>query len=350
MKICILSASALADEMIKYTKTVLEAVCKKNLPSLEFCHWQPDEAEMENGVPSRETIDLCRTSDAVLFCLQQTGACGKGYLELLRSKLGLFGSMRPIRIFPSLSSCAVIKDPSASGMDCLLMQEGQSADMLPEQGEKVINGDLCGYDVLLANSQTARLTTQAAFYAAMRRRKKLIFTDLYDKMSSSSLRRRIINLTASEFPEVELVHLSASQISAQLLCDPGSIDVLLADPLLGELLFSTAVAMTGTAHLQSAAYFGYGKQGIYYNAAPLPESSGKEEAICPAAIILAVAMALRHSLNLEKEADCIEKAVVKVLALGRTADIHQLSLPTVSASVFSAYIAQTAAEYMSSAG
>lgn len=350
MKICILSSSALADEMVKHGKAVLEAVCKKSRPELTFCHWQPDQAEMENGSPSRETVDLCRTSDAVLFCLQQSGVCDKNYLELLRLKLGLFGSMRPIRAFPSLSSCSPVKEPAAGGIDCLLIQEGWSADLLPEQGEKVINGDLCGYDVLLANSQTAQLTAQTAFHAAMKRSKKLICTDLCEKMSSSSLRRRVINLAASEFPEVELTRLSSAQICTRLVCSPGSFDVILADPLLGELLFSSATAITGTPGLQCAAYFGYGKQGLYYNAAPLPQSGEKEDSICPAAVILAMAMALRHSLNLEKEAECIEKAVAKVLSLGRTADIHQLSLPIVSSSVFSAYIAQTAAEYIASAG
>ncbi|MCI9406588.1 MAG: hypothetical protein HFK04_06715 [Oscillospiraceae bacterium] len=350
MKICILSSSALADEMVKHAKAVLEAVCKKSRPELTFCHWQPGETEMEDGVPSRETVDQCRTSDAVLFCLQQEGVCRKSYLEHLRLKLGLFGSMRPIRILPSLSSCSPVKDPAAGGMDCLLVQEGWSDDLLPEQGEKVINGDLCGYDVLLANSQTAQLTAQTAFRAAMKRRKNLICADLCEKMSSSSLRRRVINLTASEFPEVELTRLSAAQICSRLVCSPGAFDVVLAGPLLGELLFSSATAITGVPGLQCAAYFGYGKQGLYYNAAPLPASGENEDSTCPAAVILAVAMALRHSLNLEKEAACIERAVAKVLSLGRTADIRQLSLPIVSASVFSAYIAQTAADYIASAG
>ena len=79
-----------------------------------------------------------------------------------------------------------------------------------------------------------------------------------------------------------------------------------------------------------------------------PDADDKEDAVCPVAVILSTAMALRHSMGLEWEARCIEKAVAKVLSLGRTADLHQPSLPTVSSSVFTAYIAQTAAEYISS--
>ena len=161
MKICILSAPGIADVMVKHAKTVLEAVCKSSYLSLEFCHGQPEESELQSGVPSRETIDLCRTSDAVLFCLQQTGVYTRGYLDILRSKLGLFGSMRSVRIFPALAPCAVVKDSAAAGMDCLIVQETWSDGMLPEQGEKVIDGDLCGYDVLLANSQTAQLTAHS---------------------------------------------------------------------------------------------------------------------------------------------------------------------------------------------
>ena len=349
MKICILSAPGLADEMIRHTKTVLEAVCKSSYLSLEFCHGQPEEDELQSGIPSREIIDLCRTSDAVVFCLLETGAYTRSYLDILRSKLGLFGSMRSIRIFPALASCAMVKETTVSGTDCLIVQEEWSASMLPEQGEKIIDGDLCGYDVLLTNSQTAQLTAQAALRAAMERRQKMIFTDLCDKMSSAALRRRITNLAASEFSQVELSHLPAAEVAARFVRSPSSIDVVLADPLLGNLLFAQGLAMTGTPNLQCAAYFGYGKQGVYYNACPLPASSPKEDACCPASFILAAAMALRYSMGLEWEACCIEKAVAKVLSLGRTADLHQPSLPTVSASVFAAYIAQTAAEYISAA-
>ncbi len=348
MKICILSAPGIADVMVKHAKTVLEAVCKSSYLSLEFCHGQPEESELQSGVPSRETIDLCRTSDAVLFCLQQTGVYTRGYLDILRSKLGLFGSMRSIRIFPALAPCAVVKDSAAAGMDCLIVQETWSDGMLPEQGEKVIDGDLCGYDVLLANSQTAQLTARAAFRAAAQRSKKIVFTDLCDKMTSAALRRRVTNLAASEFPEIALSHLPAAEAAARLIRSPGSMDVLLTDPLFGDLLFAQGIAMTGTPNLQCAAYFGYGKQGVFYNACALPESDDKEDAVCPVAVILSAAMALRHSMGLEWEARCIEKAVAKVLSLGRTADLHQPSLPTVSSSVFTAYIAQTAAEYISS--
>ncbi|MDD3193472.1 MAG: isocitrate/isopropylmalate family dehydrogenase [Oscillospiraceae bacterium] len=348
MKICILSDSGLAGEMVHHAKTVLEAVCKASYLSLEFCHGQSEETELQDGIPSRETVDLCRTSDAVLFCLQQTGAYTRKYLDLLRSKLGLFGTMRLIRIFPALSACAAVKD-AAAGVDCLLIQEEWSDGMLPEQGEKVIDGDLCGYDVLLSNSQTAQLTARTALCAAQNRKKSVVFTDLCEKMSSAALRRRVTNIAASEFSEVELSHLTGTEAVSRFLRSPGSIDVLLADPLLGDLLFAQGAAMSGAPNLQCAAYFGYGKQGVYYNAMPLPESGVQEDATCPAALILACAMALRHSLGLEWEAHCIEKAVAKVLSLGRTADLHQPSLPTVSATVFSAYIAQTTAEYISSA-
>ncbi len=348
MKICILSSPGVADEMAKHTKTVLDAVCKKSYLSLDFCHRQPDPSELQNAVPSRETVDLCRTSDAVLFCMQQTGAYTQEYLDVLRSKLGLFGSMRPIRIFPALTACAAVKGVF-DGMDCLLVQEKWSDDMLPEQGEKVIDGDLCGYDVLLANSQTSQLAARAAFGAAKDRSKKVIFSDLSDKMSSSALRRRVANLAASEFDQIELSHLPAPELISRFTRNPGSIDVLLTDPLLGEILFAQGLAMSGTPNLQCASYFGYGKQGIYYNAEPVCDLNEKADEVCPASMILAAAMALRHSMGLEWEACCIEKAVAKVLSLGRTADLHQPSLPTVSASVFTAYIAQNAADYISAA-
>lgn len=85
---------------------------------------------------------------------------------------------------------------------------------------------------------------------------------LCDKMSSAALRRRITNLAASEFSQVELSHLPAAEVAARFVRSPSSIDVVLADPLLGNLLFAQGLAMTGTPNLQCAAYFGYGKQAF----------------------------------------------------------------------------------------
>ena len=108
---------------------------------------------------------------------------------------------------------------------------------------------------MLANSQTAQLTARAAFRAATQRSKKIVFTDLCDKMTSAALRRRVTNLAASEFPEIALSHLPAAEAAARLIRSPGSMDVLLTDPLFGDLLFAQGIAMTGTPNLQCAAYF-----------------------------------------------------------------------------------------------
>ena len=349
MKICILSGSGTAAEMIVHTKTVLDAVCKAIYLTPELVLASLSQQELEEGVPSYETVDLCRTSDAVLFTLQQEGPLNREYLTALRHKLGLFAMMRPVRIFPSALSCAALKESHLSaGADILVVQEAwDPASQLPEQGEKVIDGDLCGYDVLLANSQTAQVTAQSAFAAAQNRSKKVLFADLNDKMSSASLRRRAANLAAADHPDVELTHLSGGDAVAKLAADPASADVLLADPMMGDLLYAQGCALSGLPQVLPAAYFGYGKQGIYFNAHPVSE--GARGTVCPASLILAFAMALRHSMGLEWEAHCLEKAVAKVLSLGRTLDLPLPNAPVVSSSVFSAYVAQTAAEYISSA-
>jgi len=52
-----------------------------------------------------------------------------------------------------------------------------------------------------------------------------------------------------------------------------------------------------------------------------PDIAGKGIAN-PIAAILSAAMLLRYSLNMEKDADCVERAVLRVLEQGhRTADI-----------------------------
>ena len=166
-------------------------------------------------------------------------------------------------------------------------------------------------------------------------------------MTSAALRRRVTNLAASDSGNCAFPLASGRGCSK---VDPQPrLDGCVADRS-SVRRSSVCSGHCHDRHAQPAVrrILGYGKQGVFYNACALPESDDKEDAVCPVAVILSTAMALRHSMGLEWEARCIEKAVAKVLSLGRTADLHQPSLPTVSSSVFTAYIAQTAAEYISS--
>jgi 3-isopropylmalate dehydrogenase len=84
-----------------------------------------------------------------------------------------------------------------------------------------------------------------------------------------------------------------------------------------------STSLTGSLGMLASASIG-GKIGLYEPShGSAPKYTGMKRAN-PIATILSAAMLLRFSLNLEEEADAIERAVTKVLDLGyRTADLME---------------------------
>ena len=94
--------------------------------------------------------------------------------------------------------------------------------------------------------------------------------------------------------------------------------------MFGDILTDEAAVLVGSMGLLPSASLGEGKLGLYEPIhGSAPDIAGKGIAN-PIGTILSAAMLLRHSLELPKEAECIERAVDRVLSDGcRTADIVQ---------------------------
>ena len=119
----------------------------------------------------------------------------------------------------------------------------------------------------------------------------------------------------------------ADNCAMQLLRDPKQFDVIVTDNLFGDILSDEAAMLTGSLGLLPSASLGAkdknGKIRSMYEPVhgSAPDIAGKNIAN-PIATILSLSMALRYSLDLDKEADLLDSAVQKVLDDGlRTKDI-----------------------------
>ena len=122
-------------------------------------------------------------------------------------------------------------------------------------------------------------------------------------------------------------HLFRSQQRRQFLRNPKQFDVIVTDNLFGDILSDEAAMLTGSLGLLPSASLGAkdknGKMRSMYEpvhgSAPDIAGTGKAN---PIATILSFAMALKYSLNLDREADNLERAVQSVIDDGlRTRDI-----------------------------
>ena len=145
-------------------------------------------------------------------------------------------------------------------------------------------------------------------------------------------------LHEKEFKDVELNHMLADNCAMQLVRNPKQFDVIVTDNLFGDMLSDEAAMLTGSLGLLPSASLGArdknGNMRSLYEPVhgSAPDIAGKGIAN-PIATILSFAMALKYSLNLDKEAIMLEKSVQNVLDEGlRTKDILSKGTREVSTS------------------
>jgi 3-isopropylmalate dehydrogenase len=106
-----------------------------------------------------------------------------------------------------------------------------------------------------------------------------------------------------------------------LVAKPAEFDVVLTENMFGDILSDEAGGIVGSLGLLASASIG-GPVGLYEPVhGSAPDIAGRGIAN-PLGAILSVALMLRHTFHLEREAACVEAAVVSALEKGlRTRDL-----------------------------
>ena len=259
----------------------------------------------------------------------------------LRKELKLFANLRPAICFKQLVDSSTLKPEIVSGLNIMIVRELIGGIYFGEpRGIKPIeNGERKGINTHSYTSSEIQRIARVAFELAKKRNNKVTSCEKSNVMESGMLwREEVQTVKEKEFSEVKLNHMLADNCAMQLLRNPKQFDVILADNLFGDMLSDEAAMLTGSLGLLPSASLGAknknGQIRSLYEPVhgSAPDIAGKGLAN-PIATILSFAMALKYSLNLDKEADNLEKAVQDVLDDGlRTKDIISKGMKEVSTS------------------
>ena len=259
----------------------------------------------------------------------------------LRKELKLFANLRPAICFKQLVDASSLKPEIVSGLDIMIVRELTGGIYFGEpRGIKLIeNGERRGTNTHSYTTNEIIRVARVAFELAKKRGKKVTSCDKSNVMEAGVLwREEVQSLKDKEFKDIELNHMLADNCAMQLLRNPKQFDVIVTDNLFGDILSDEASMLTGSLGLLPSASLGAkDKNGnIRSMYEPVhgsaPDIAGKGIAN-PIASILSFAMALKYSLNLDKEADILENAVQEVLDEGlRTKDIISKGMKEVSTS------------------
>ena len=265
----------------------------------------------------------------------------------LRKELKLFANLRPAICFKQLVNASSLKPEIVSGLDIMIVRELIGGIYFGEpRGIKPIdNGERKGINTHVYTSSEIARVARVAFDLAKKRSNKVTSCEKSNVMEAGQLWKEEVQIVHDkEYSEVELDHMLADNCAMQLLRNPKQFDVIVTDNLFGDMLSDEAAMLTGSLGLLPSASLGAkdknGNMRSMYEPVhgSAPDIAGKSIAN-PIATILSFAMALRYSLNLEKEADQLEKAVQDVLDEGlRTKDIISKGMKEVSTSDMGAAI------------
>ena len=339
-KIVLLSGDGIGPEISNVSKRLLSKLSEKYKFNFEL----KEElfggiAYEQKGLPApEETLESCKSSDAVLLAcvgdikydsLSRDLRPETGLLKL-RSELNLFANIRPVKIRRSLLNASSLRKEIIETVDLIVVRELTGGIYFgePRGIEPIKNNERKGINTHTYTTTEIKRIAKVAFDLAKKRKNKVTSCEKSNVMEAGVLwREEVQELKDKEYKSVELEHMLADNCAMQLLRNPKQFDVILADNLFGDMLSDEAAMLTGSLGLLPSASLGSkdknGKLRSLYEPVhgSAPDIAGKNVAN-PIATILSLSMALRYSLDLDKEADLLDQAVQKVLNDGlRTKDI-----------------------------
>ena len=331
--IALLRGDGIGPEIVDSAVAVLEVVAEKFGHKFNFTPYLIGGAAIDatgNPLP-QETVDGCLAADSVLL-----GAVGgpkwdtlpanlrpeKGLLGI-RSAMGLYTNLRPAKLYPALKEeCPLRADIVAQGFDLMMVRELTGGIYFGERGRREGKYGPEAWDTEAYSVMEVERIARAAFDAARKRRKNVISIDKANVLETSRLWRETVHRIAEEYPDVTCTDMLVDNAAMQLVRRPSQFDVVVTSNMFGDILSDEASQITGSIGMLPSASLGATTRGLYEPIhGSAPDIAGQDKAN-PIATVLSAAMMLRYAFDMMDEADCIEKAVDKVLEDGvRTADI-----------------------------
>src|SRR5580698_1621033 len=295
-----------------------------------------------------ETARLAADADATLL-----GAVGlpefdncppekrpeKGLLSI-RTALGVFANLRPVRTFAALLDSSPLKNELVAGTDMLIVRELTGG--IYYGTPRGITGS--GPETRAVNTMTytraeIERVSHVAFHLARGRRRKVTSVDKSNVLENSQLWRRTVTEIAAGYPDIELDHILVDNCAMQLVLTPRRFDVVLTENMFGDILSDEAAVLAGSIGMLPSASIGDRRPsgawvGLYEPVhGSAPDIAGKNKAN-PLGAIGSVAAMLEYSFGLKEESSAVESAIEQVLSSGQvTADLRPSGAPATTEQV-----------------
>ncbi|MEY2635266.1 MAG: hypothetical protein RIS75_1206 [Actinomycetota bacterium] len=243
------------------------------------------------------------------------GVLERGLLLAMRFELDHHVNLRPVRLFPGVTSPAAGKGPDE--INFVVCREGTEGPYAGAGGGlRVGTPHEIAVEESINTAYGVERIVRDAFQRATRRNNKVTLVHKTNVLvHAGSLWARVFNEVAKEFPGVTTDYLHVDAASMFFLTQPERFDVVVTDNLFGDILTDIGAAIAGGIGLAASGNLDVTRTNPsmfepVHGSAPDIAGQGKAD---PTATVLSVAMLLDH-IGAPEAAIAVENAVAADLA------------------------------------
>jgi 3-isopropylmalate dehydrogenase len=280
-------------------------------------------AERSVGAPLPDEVahfcqDILSRGGAVL-----TGPGGGRYVYDLRRRLDLFLKLVPVESRYGLVDASPLPAESLNDVDLLLVREtlggiyqGRSEEILDGDGRRAVR-----HSFEVSEEGLHRFLRAAARLASARRGRLTVVLKQGGVPSLAQLWRSC-GSEAAAAAGIDCAFVDVDLMAYELVRRPREFDVIAASNLAGDVLGDLTALLIGSRGLSFSGNVSPRGEAVYQTNHGAAYDIADRDLANPVGQILSLAMLLRESLGLEREALAIEDGVRSVWSRGlRTADI-----------------------------
>jgi len=276
--------------------------------------------------------EIIINSDAVLFGAIGIPGLPQGAAESaifkIRQELDLYVNLRPIKLFDALRDrCPLKEEFIGKGIDITFVRENTEG-LYRKVGE--INDNEAHNIMKYTRKGCERIIKYAFEYAKKNNHNKITSVDKANLLNPSLLWRKIFHEIASDYPELKTEDIYVDAFCQWLIRAPYSFQTVVTGNMFGDIISDEGAFLIGSMGMASSGNIHPGKISMYEPIhGSAPDIAGNNIAN-PIGTILSVKLMIQESFkhpNIGKE---IESAVEDALNEGRTVDIKNPDLNTLS--------------------
>jgi tartrate dehydrogenase/decarboxylase / D-malate dehydrogenase len=246
-----------------------------------------------------------------------------GLILKLRQELDLWVNVRPIRLFEGIPCPLAGRRPD--DIDMVFVRENTEGEYAGVGGRvhRGFSHELAVEASVFTREGCERIIRYGFELAAHRREVLTNATKSNASRHVFTLWDEIVEEVGADFPQVRIDRVLVDALAARLVLDPGSVDVVVASNLLGDILTDVAAALQGGLGMGASANLAPHTDGIglfepIHGSAPAIAGRGIAN---PCGAIWSAALMLEH-LGFAVEGRRVMRAIETVCAKGpRTQDV-----------------------------